>query len=205
MFFIWLWTAKCKGKEHTQSALENQASPSDIWCAGAESAEQLISEDFILEESDWREEICAKPNPFECKYSLIFIWGRGSHLSSVLSHLLGRPQFRMHLLPRWFICWAPPPSPIIFHPYHSPVTDAHIPTWVLNPISLSVRRIRMEGDFFDLQDPFMGRLRGEDGRRGRFPVYQQGVDGYQIAGNIIEDIPGSGEGGRCFAAPSLSC
>jgi len=67
------------------SVLEKEPSPSDIRCAGAEFAEQLISEDFQLKE---REEICAKPNPFECKYSLIFIWGRGSHFSSVFSPLL---------------------------------------------------------------------------------------------------------------------
>jgi len=47
----------------------------------------------------------------------------------------------------------------------------------------------MGEDFFDLHDSFMGRLRGEDGRRGRFPVYRQGVDGHQIAANIMEDIP----------------
>lgn len=99
-----------------------------------------------------------------------------------------------------FGVFRPLPPPTIFHPYHSPVTSAHIPTWVLNPISLSARRIRMEEDFFDLQDPFMGRLRGEDGRRWRFPVYQQGVDGHQIAGNITEDIPEEEAKKRCFAA-----
>lgn len=47
----------------------------------------------------------------------------------------------------------------------------------------------MEEGFFDLQDSFMGHLRGEDRRRWRFRVYQQSIDGHQIAGNIVVDIP----------------
>lgn len=59
----------------------------------------------------------------------------------------------------------------------------------------------MEEDFFDLQDSFMGHLRGEDRRRWRFPVYHQGIDDHQIAGNIIVDIPGKKKIKKgCFAA-----
>lgn len=57
----------------------------------------------------------------------------------------------------------------------------------------------MEEDFFDLQDSFMGHLRGEDRRRWGFPVYQQGTDDHQIAGNIIVDIPEKKKK-SCFAA-----
>lgn len=57
----------------------------------------------------------------------------------------------------------------------------------------------MEEDFFDLQDSFMGHLRGEDRRRWRFPVYQQSLDGHQIGGNITVDIPEKKKKG-CFAA-----
>lgn len=47
----------------------------------------------------------------------------------------------------------------------------------------------MEEGFFDLQDSFMGHLRGEDRRRWGFWVYQQSIDDHQIAGNIVVDIP----------------
>lgn len=143
-----------------------------------------------------------KTDPFECKCSLIFIWGRGSNfclvtlaMRSTIQH--APPSQVIHLL-----CLSTSPPHLIFHLCHSPVTDAHIPTWVLNPTSPSVRRIRMEEDFFDLRGSFMGRLEGEDGRRWGFPVYQQGVDGHQIAGNIIEDNPVKKE---LLCSPALSC
>lgn len=186
-------------RKKMHSALGKEVSSSDIRFAGAEFEEQLITEDSELKESEW--DMC-KTDPFECKCSLIFIWGRGSNfclltlaMRSTIQH--APPSQVIHLL-----CLSTSPPHLIFHLCHSPVTDAHIPTWVLNPTSPSVRRIRMEEDFFDLRGSFMGRLEGEDGRRWGFPVYQRGVDGHQIAGNIIEDNPVKKE---LLCSPALSC